>query len=208
MSSPATSEGGEYATLLPGYVSRPGPSPLKKPAQEKAPSEVLGPGGFVYPALFPAKPAVGNAEGAEQGFREACSSAVSSAEDLIWMELAEEARHVAVPAPAGTAAAEDEEGPRLAEEGEQQEGGMPKQRRQRPARQRQGKRAAPEEPEAAAPEAAKLARPLEGACADEADRLLNPTTKFTAGVWSLSALVCIRPEEAHMCIEYRACAWW
>ena len=187
MSSPATSEGGEYATLLPGYVSRPGPSPIKKAAKETAASPVLGPGGFIYPGLFPAKAVVGNAEGAEQGPKEVCSSAVSSAEDLIWMELAEEARHAAAtPPPEIAAAAEGEEGARHAEQGQQQEGGKPQQRRPRQARPRKGKRAAPEEPDEAAPEASKRARPLEGVAADEADRLLNPTTKFTAGVRCLT----------------------
>ncbi len=88
--SPATSEGN--FTLLPGYVSRPGPSPLKQPAQQLYPT--VSQGGFLAPSQVHAKA------------QDAARPVINGGEDPLWKELSEElkrVRELPIEGPAATA---------------------------------------------------------------------------------------------------------
>lgn len=83
--SPSTSE--SNFTLLPGYVSRPGPSPLKQPAQAHAP--VISQGGFVAPShVKPGDQTI--AEAKKQGAKGPTIVGPTEGEDALWRELSEE----------------------------------------------------------------------------------------------------------------------
>lgn len=83
--SPSTSE--SNFTLLPGYVSRPGPSPLKQPAQ--APAPVISQGGFVAPSHVRFRDQT-LAEAKKQGTEGPNSAGPAEGEDALWRELSEE----------------------------------------------------------------------------------------------------------------------
>ncbi len=169
IASPATSEGAEY-TLLPGYVSRPGPSPIKAAEQQgfQDRSSGQGPGGFLRAP--PSKPAARSAHDKGTGASEEPGPAGGSdAEERLWMELAEEAERAAqLLTPAG---------PPAAPEAGEEEGAAAGGQQARPGRPKRAAAAgASAEPQGA------LKRARHAARAEPADRLLDPTVKLTAGV--------------------------
>lgn len=88
-SSPATSE--NTFTLLPGYASRPGPSPLKVAQQKKAHFE-SDPGGFLLPG---AQQAAAQPEPASiQDSSRQIATSIVDAEAALWKDLAEELKAV------------------------------------------------------------------------------------------------------------------
>ncbi|BDA42593.1 probable ATP-dependent helicase hrq1 [Coccomyxa sp. Obi] len=87
--SPSASE--SNFTLLPGYVSRPGPSPLKQPPQ--APVPVISQGGFVAPSHVKFGDQM-LAEAEMQGAKGPDFVRPTEGEDALWRELSEELKRV------------------------------------------------------------------------------------------------------------------
>ena len=167
VASPATSEGAEY-TLLPGYVSRPGPSPIKAAEQQTFTGRQVGQGqgGFLHAPSRPAASAQHDT-GTGASSKQPGPAGGSGAEDLLWMELAQEANLAARLLASGEPAAPSKAGEEDAQANSEQ------------ARPSRPKRAAATAP-ADAGCAPKRARHPSGA--KQAHRLLDPAVKFTAGV--------------------------
>lgn len=175
--SPATSE--SNFTLLPGYVSRPGPSPLKQPAQQLVPA--LSQGGFLGPS---------HVEPRAQATGPPVIPGQSGGEDALWKELTEELKRVReLPSESlgATASVERNDG----------DGDRAPKTADKPRRTRRAAKA--QQPTSKSEEAQATAEPSTSEPAQS--RLMESPSKLTAGVRQCQPQLTVQTNVCQACVS-------